>query len=558
MRSKNGWDSHLGVLQQDLEDLELVGDDAEGLSRYEAASRNDALADALGVQRRSTPRNATGGGVGGDTMGTNSRSARSGGATNYGSTKNKASKNSMNVSLLSPMSKPADPSHDAEMSMDHHTLSTMRMGTFSNLHPTILMSCVYCDGTPTVPAEKIFLASNFSGSGRLSLSLLCPSGQKTSVNPKVLRLFTFRPKNTTNNDTDGAVDFDHKLVVESEGSIPCAAAQPVQASPVPKNYEPHRKNRSRSWNSMATDVLLLQKHDDGAGKLSLYRNTHHIVDCDINSNHDGGCKVLNLRDGVGKSVDVILEGEGTNPKALRAQISLKLESSFLAESILQTVEAALEKIGLLDLALKIRADCARLFDFLIASNDSSYSNGEIVGKQVVETVLHSLFALEVLSEDVNSSTDSHKMVESSGSFWDKLQGISLQEEFASEFADLMVTHSIDSATSGSLTALSGLSNLGSLAVEFAKSCGGIVSIPLFDSLHLFYEEMKLHLSDKDAALQLLGSLLREVCRMTFRSPTFSDEIAERFLIHYNRDLPQGYREDYSDPHKTTKRRRKDS
>jgi hypothetical protein len=57
-RSKNGWDSHLGVLQQDLEDFELVGHPGDiDTSRYDIASRNDALADALGV-RRTTPRNA--------------------------------------------------------------------------------------------------------------------------------------------------------------------------------------------------------------------------------------------------------------------------------------------------------------------------------------------------------------------------------------------------------------------------------------------------------------------------------------------------------------------
>jgi hypothetical protein len=190
----------LGVLQQDLEDFELVGHPGDiDTSRYDIASRNDALADALGV-RRTTPRNAAviATSTVNDNLTTTNKTSRTSGVGVGAGTSNRSgkAKNHMNVSLLSPLSRQGNETHanlEVDTSIQDKTISFTRMGPFASLHPKTTMSCIYVDPTPSPPAETIFLASNTSGSGTLSLCLVCPSSQGAlptlTTNPKQLTVF---------------------------------------------------------------------------------------------------------------------------------------------------------------------------------------------------------------------------------------------------------------------------------------------------------------------------------------------------------------------------------
>ena len=167
----------------------------------------------------------------------------------------------MNVSLLSPLSRPANESHTLEVdtSIADQTIAFTRMGPFASLHPKVTMTCIYIDPTPLPPAENIFLASNTSGSGTLSLCLVCPSSSQGSlqpslINPKELTVFSLasvvesNSHNQSKNDSALSSGLGRQFAVQSEGSVPCVAAQPIEASPIPKNYEPHRSNKdNNTW-----------------------------------------------------------------------------------------------------------------------------------------------------------------------------------------------------------------------------------------------------------------------------------------------------------------------
>ena len=523
-RSKNGWDSHLGVLQQDLEDFELV-DAATDLSRYDTSSRNDALADALGV-RRSTPRNSAAA-----TTGTETKSSRTSGV-------GLGNRNKANVSLLSPSN---ESHHTLEVNTgvpDQGSMPFTRMGPFTSLHPKTTMACIFVDSNPMPQADNIFLASNTSGSGTLSLCLVS-SSEPTMGNPNKLSVFSLKPvqkESTEQPNLQSPYDSRQKFTVQSEGTVPCVTAQPIEASPIPKNYEPHRTNRDNLWTGMATDILLLRNTSPQKSKLSLYRNTHHVVDCMISNDLEASqLKITNVENSCKNLTDIAyIDSDTGNYHSLRGRLSLILHSDFYGEALIQTVEAALENIQDLDvIALKTRADCVRL--------EHSWNEKQVVEGEIAKTVLLSLLRFDVLGEDVNNAQKKQSET-TEKSNWEILLECSRQESYAAEYGDLfdeapsMIDNARSLDTSNTLSRSVDLSDLCSLAIEHLKSSEVCITTNVFDALHLFYEEMKLYSCKQDGGLRYIGSILCDICTMTSLDGSISNVLSEIFLSYYALDL----------------------
>ncbi|KAG7365277.1 anaphase-promoting complex subunit 1 [Nitzschia inconspicua] len=558
-RSRNSiWDSHLGVLQQDLEDMELVEKTTVtgGLAAsIDGSARNDlrvdALADALGVQqRRITPRNATVGGGTDSAAGTNSRVSRGGhGGTarsNHKATRsNNNNNNNNNHSLISPRT--TNLSHNTtqmDLSTSDNRMnesSNMRMGTVGNLFPRVAMTCIYSDATPTVPAEKVFLVSNPSGSAKQSVCLLCPANNVggESKNPKELRMFSVDLEMEDGNP-------NHRFVVHMKGTMPCVAAQPIQSSPTPKTYEPHRINLPKSWNGMATDLLLL--HKDSAttrGRMSLYRNTRPVVDCFLSTPLDEDesvIEVTELHHAVGNAVDIVYKNSSGESSKCRACVSLLLEGTFLGERLLQAIEAGLDKLGLLDLALKMRADVRRLEFELATSKSAEPCTPERTCIEALTTVILSHFRLGFLFWDVNQggSNNAATMMDAGHTHWEMMMETNYESilQDCAEFTALCTSRAHGSNLNRCLP-FDLLSKLQSLSIQMSRSSATTNAIPaIFDAMHFLYEDMKLYATMKDVGLVLLGSILSLACEMALRNPNVSDEAAaKKFLCHYRRDLP---------------------
>ena len=551
-RSKNGWDSHLGVLQQDLEDFELVDGVVESSSHpYDVASRNEALADALGV-RKTTPRNAT---SAADNPVPTTRAARAGVSGAGMPNRSSKAKTPMNISLLSPLSRPANESHTLEVnnSIADQTVALAGIGPFASLHPKTAMTCIYVDPIPSPPAENIFLASNSSGSGTLSLCIVCPSTQEESpslLNQNELKVFSFAPiveSNSHQNDLTVLNNLGRQFVVQSEGSVPCVTAQPIEASPIPKNYEPHRSNKHNSWTGMATDILLLRYHAHDVCKLSLYRNTHHIADCTISnfqstSEYDqetSSIKIIGLKNSSKDIVDIVYLNDIDQPRCLRGRLSLILNSNFMGEALIQTVEASLENIGLEVVALKMRADCVRL------EHSTDLTKG--IGADVAKIVVLSLFRLEMLGIDdtviaMDTDLTERSATKRNQTQWEKLLEYSKGESYSAECQELLAkTSPIDdikfvSKEGTASISFADLSRIRSLAVQHLRSSEISVSATVFDALHMFYEEMKLHSSKLDEGLSFVGSILCDVCFMASCNSTIPDDLPEIYLSYYSLDL----------------------
>ena len=559
-RSKNGWDSHLGVLQQDLEDFELIGNPGGDIdtSRYDAASRNDALADALGV-RRTTPRNgAVTANITTDNHTTTNKTSRASGvgAVATMSNRNSKAKNTTNVSLLSPLSRQGNESNTLEVdtSIQDQGTSLTRSGMFGSLHPKTSMVCIHMDPTSMPPADTIFLASNTSGSGTLSLCLVCPCGNgtlPTPTNPKQLTVFSLTPTSDSGSKQNGfelTGGVRERFRVQSEGTVPCVTAQPIEASPIPKNYEPHRTNRDNAWTGMATDILLLRNYAPDKCRLSLYRNIHHIVDCTISTDYDSSSapghfeeqqytRIFNLKNSCRNMIDIAFMDNQGNGQSLRGKVSLILHQSSFGEELVQTVEAAFENIGGLDaLALKTRADCVRL--------EHSHSHLKDSGAEIAKIVILSLLRFDILGMNINEfNTDMivNESLETKKTSWEMLLECSGEEPYSFEYQDLfdktssMINEGRVSSKSRHVCSAD-LSNICSLAVDHLEASESSIATTLFDTIHLLHEEMKLHRCKQDEGVRYTGSLLRDICLMASRNGIISDDLSAEFFSYYSLDL----------------------
>jgi hypothetical protein len=556
-RSDNGWNSHLGVFQQDLEDMDLMGpgSDTVDSSHYEAASRNDALADALGI--RKTPRKAV------EEMAPRARVVGT-----VRSSRRPAKATATNLSLLSPMSARPINSETHMMDVDTSVESAVRaplltLGPFSSLHPKVAMTCLYEETKISQEAEDIFLASNLEGSGILSVCLVCPGQEAT--NPNELRLFSFESTTVDNASANRSTEASGALVegignifvVTPAVSIPCVAAQPVEASPIAPCFHPHPRNRKDNWRGSATDILVLRNDSADQTGLSLWRSSMHVVDCalpevaDSRESTTEAKAVYDIGNSVGNRVDIICWSDAKEEICIRGSVSLRMASSFSSEKVVQALESALFSTALLksssektEIALKLRSDCVRLEQAIARDPKEGQLLSDDVGTTAVRTVVSAIFVLELFGRDVNYEERYQKAapkVETSD--WERLLQSEYHRWYSIECPDFLFLDSNDtpgqtetSMDPSSTPTSDTLSQIHSFAVEGFKSFDGRLSCSLFDALHALYEDFKLHGSSRDVGMHSVASMLSRICRMISPTPNELEGAPDLFLEHYRRDL----------------------
>jgi hypothetical protein len=530
----NMWNSHLGI---DLDNYVLGTND--GINPPEEhISRRDALADALGVRKTprkkptaEEPRSSFGGNV-------TRRATRQPPSSHHKPSNNN---NSNNVSLLSPRLNETNISHNTtnststktamDVDITHHTAGLVNQGSnkppllslgpFASLYPKVAMNCIHEDSN-VIPeaASQVFLISNQQGSGTLTLCLVTFSPSIESNNTKQVQLFYLQPSQIHNQALDIAVG----------PTVPCIAATPLKASPIPTCFN-HDSN-----NYMATDLLLL--HFAGQEKkLSLFRNTCHIVDCAIQNTPTES--IFSLQNAVASRVDLTLKSHSNTKKALRVDILLVLNKSQMAERVLQAMESALIVASLERMAMKVRADCIRLQQALLGENIKHRKDflGDDVEATAVRIVISALFALEWMGLDVHNElfvTEQRKKSSSPKSAWEELMKSQFHQSYdCQEIATSENQEILSEQQENSFWDWQHLATIQSLAVDECSSSTLSISSLLFDALHTMYEEFKLYGTTQDVGTRFIGTVLGQVCLFSQHQEGRKSQL---FLDHYQRDL----------------------
>lgn len=539
-RSDNGWSSHLGVLQQDLEDMELLGSSDVDSSHYDAATRNEALADALGV--RKTPRKV-------EDMAPRARSV----SVRSTSRNRKAG----NTSLLSPSSRPLNETHvmEGDMSVESAARAPLlTLGPFSSLHPKLAMTCLYEEAKIGAQAEEVFLVSDPEGSGTLSLCLVCPRGG--GENPCDLRLFSFESTVDNvgaNRMGNNVVEGNGKSFVVSSGpTMQCIAAQSVESSPLPPCFHPHRQYCKENWRGKSSDLLILHGDLDGSRKLSLYRSNMHIIDCSLPQSitaagvGDSANIMCSIENSVGSRVDIVCASGSGEKTCLRCDISLMITSSTLSERVLGAVESALLQSDFgpagIQVATKLRADCLRLEQAITQRSRHSQFVFENTSLAAVRTVILAIFSIELLGKDVNSNTKQKIPTHCVQTAWESLLQSEFHDVYSSECQGFFKTneefhsHTDHSSKPNRHTwTWEVLSQTHSFAVESIKALKQSISCTIFDALHALYEDFKLYGQSRDVGMRYIASILSQICKMVPLSNSASKQSSQLFLEHYRRD-----------------------
>eukprot|EP00934_Nitzschia_sp_Nitz4_P000741 Nitzschia sp. Nitz4//scaffold57_size113557//99271//106700//NITZ4_004008-RA/size113557-processed-gene-0.20-mRNA-1//1//CDS//3329554897//741//frame0 len=499
-RSHNGWSSHLGVFHQDLEDMELLPDTSNNtrvrLTAPDGSTRTDALADALGI--RKSPRKTV------DDVGGKARSAAR--QTTKGRRSSKEAAN--NISLLTPLSRQAVNESTSMMEVDASIESSLKppllsMGPFSSLHPEYALSCVFQEEMGGPAARHIFVASNLNGSGRLSVCLVIPETESSSDHHE-LRNYTLTPKDASEIPT-GTVALSSYFTVLPQTKIPCLSAVPLESSPVPSCFHPHRRYRSEKWKKSAVDILILQ----GAGpttQLSLYR----------------------VQNSVGQMFDLVFRSESNDTTNVRAEFTLKLETSTLGERMLDALESADHTSSWTRLALDLRCDSVRLAESL------KTTALEDMGPDAVGTIIQCIAEFEVSGRNVNDlgATQSLPAKENVAP-WEKLLQSNFHKSFDLECRDALFPISqvanVDEGE-GYSAIKAELSKLLARTLLRCQEGGHLYTKELFLALHFLYEDYKLHSNSRDDSLRRLGTVLVKLTK------TIQRDDNNLYLGHYVRDL----------------------
>lgn len=530
-RANDGWDSHLGVLQQDLDDMELLRSPDGDTSHFETATRNEALADALGV--RKTPRKAVDE-IAPRTRGGQARSNR----------KRPSKAAAANMSLLSPLSRPMNETMtDVDTAVETVTRPPLlSLGPFASLHPKIAMACIYEENGGMAQATNIFLVSNNEGSGTVTVCLVGPGN--SASNPNEIRLCSLQANAGTIATLDG---LGQRFEVVSGPSFPCIAAAPLKSSPIPRCFLAQGGRNEARPNDSVTDLLILGDSSRGHRKLSLYRNSMYIVDCDIKETPGiSRGTIVHIGNAVGNRVDLSIMTDTNKMNCVRATISLTMDSSFIGNRVIQAIESALFLPSFLEsrpdgiaIAIKLRADCVRLEQALLASSIESSSLMEDVGSSAVGSVVAAVFALELLEMNINKH-NVHSIVSPSirQSAWESLLCSEYHQAYLSDSPEFFLEDSSSSRglsdqLPGSIWQWDQLAKVNSFALETLKSLDYSISGVLFDALHFIYEDFKLHGNSRDAGMRFVGTILCQVCILSSPSIHPSKSL---FIGHYKRDL----------------------
>ena len=524
-------------------------------SVYESQTRDEALADALGVRR--TPRRPV---DGAPTRGGRGLEPR-----------NRAEATTpANLSMYpqGPSRFVKDASYvDADASLID-TPHLLNLQPLSNLHPVVALECMYEEGGESSPANNVFLASNLEGSGLLVLCLVVPSVEG-STNPNVMKLFSLEPsldeplaaQEIDDENMYGTLSesLRHNFSIRPISTKSCLAAQPIQATPTPLRHLPYGNNRNNEA-EMATDVLVLWKSDNEQTRISLHRSQTYILDCALCDGNSEGkhavSYVTDIQNAVRGHVDFVRGNDVENCVSLRGNISLEIQSDALTEKILVAIEdfmftksEELSKLDFLEFALHLRGDCCRLEQKL--NSDAAGFVARVGNK--AWAAFETLFCHILDSELFGSNEKSHprSVTENMDSTWARLLDSSFHASYFEDNFDSLFLGGTDSGllsdkSEKSHTKQDNLRRLmSSIGCHTSSTSVPGVSIiaGLFDTLHLVYEELKLSYDSNIADhLRSVSSPLIRTCFTVISAASNRNvesgevSIMNNFLAHYSRGI----------------------
>lgn len=541
-RSSRCADSHIGVLDQDAEDMELLGVvDAN----YDGPTRDEALADALGVRR--TPRQS---------------SEMTGRAT----TRPK-SMEAVSTAPGNPMGQPLGTNDASVMEMETGPTTIpsqlLNLRPMSNLHPTVALECLYEEHNQSLPATNVFLASNVEGSGVLVLCLVCPTSSGEE-NKNILSLLSIIPtlsdpmSHSSTSLVTGTLSesLSHHYTVKHLSSKPCVAAQPIQSIPTPICFLPSTKLREKGERNRSTDILILQRRNDGEIGLSLNRADLHVVDCALLHEDDVegmNSFITDVRNPVGNNIDFV-----TTDCLTRGNISLVLDSSCLAEKALAAIDATMYSHSVreatrdaIEFALKFRADCCRLNQAL---NSQTLGPGAFLlvnnmGWTCLESIVVALTNLELFGEDVNAKVVApEKLSQKDKSAWERLLNSSFHASYSIDNSDTaFLGRQNDDSSLPEADRERQQDLLSSVGCQIVNCSSPKFLCQVFDSLHFVYEDLKLHTDgNRSDQLRSVGNVLAYISHAaSFVGPSRrkghdNNEKTALFIDHYTRDLGRAW------------------
>jgi hypothetical protein len=535
-------------LQQDLEDWELIGggggnvaagastEESDGfgggldhhhypaLSPYDRTTRQEALADALGV--RKTPRNKPVEDMVSRSRNVTTRSSKRG--NNTGS----AHKQQANSSLLTPLSRPLDASHlPLNASLETaQTAPPLSMGPFSSLQPSIAMNCLYEESSSasSEEAENVFLASNLQGSGTLVVCLVSPANK--SDNSSELKMVSFQRKNSqskmyvdTSTTDRSAESIASIFEVQTLPSIPCISAVPVQSTPIPPCFRPHVRHCSSPPKLFNEDILLLLQDSSKGSILSLNRANVPITECALplpGSRH--GSFVSRLRNSVHDRLDFVCLDESQQEVHVRGSLSLVAHSSEICNRALEAIDAAMYQVGSEQtnqnaLAFQIRADVFRLAQALSKTGPSAAALVEDPYLAALDTIMSLIFDLAMSGGSMPSTASN--LEQPSVSAWEQLISSDFHRNYSLSNTNLLAKLPIperktDRSKSFGPDELTSTRRLFLEIVPIAlqRSADPSTARELFNSLYALYEDSKLTCTARgEDQMRFVGSILARSC-----------------------------------------------
>lgn len=562
-RSQNNrdWDDHIGMIDQDTEDLDLLGvTDAHHPANAGGPTREDALADALGV--RKTPRRVTDSAVrGGGGHANNRNSIEPPASVNRSGFYNNNNNNRSAVKETSFLDTTSASVAVAE------TTQLLNLRPMSNLHPNVAVECLFEEASESEPASNVIFSSNAEGSGLLIIGLVNPVVVKTEGdNPNVLRLFSVEPttlgvqpmsSSASNPPGKGTLSetLKHSFTVKLTSTIPCMAAQPVQSTQTPQCFLPHRKNRSGKEHHVVTDMLILKRTPNTQPCMSIQRSHIQIGNCAIwSEEHSNSQKFLmeiaDIKNAVGGNIDFVKRTDNKNTETcIRGNLSLEMLSNALAEKVIVAIESRIfggapspqSTVPHMEFALKLRADCCRLEQSLSSTNNFDPDSEWLAVSSLLDAIVDfELFGTAINASQKNTEASSKT---GSGSAWASLLTLSFHSDFSLDNCDTLFlgttqndSFSIETSRDATPSKTQRqLSSIGSAAIACLTESGGSIVPALFDTVHLLFEDFKLS-SDSSLVAQLrsVGSFLIKTCCKCMATDESSTMLA--FLDHYKQDL----------------------
>lgn len=500
-------------------------------------SRDQALADALGVVRRASPRKSM------DVVGAAAATTAMTGGAN-GRRRTTKDHTAIGSGFFSPTANSTlDVSHATTVAVgDKITPSNVTPGIPGCLHPKISASCLYAEinGTSNTPSSSVFLASNYKATGLLVIGVV-------STTTKTLSLYTIVPLSNSSDDATTNVNCSVSYV----DSISCISAVSIQAFPS-NNF------RTSLLPFKSRDILILQAN----GTITLFRGNVPITKCAL------GWPLLA---GAGTAADLVATDlvypvndcctvhlySKTNGERLlcryRVNVSLA-DQSTVAENLLLSLEAGLCQDSeedyasssttiphKVEMAIKIRSDCCRLFQTMHKRSQTGSTVRENFAFASVRTVLFGLLKFMLTGERSQMGESDDKI--DAKEPWEML----CLSNFHNQYTDALFPKRVDDTfcpfptESDLLSDSNCYSNLtGSLSIDSLQRRGAIRDLfrCLFDGMHLFYEDAKL--SKRFAAHQLndLASLLVLLAQLVYAVDEQDAAHAQLFLDYYKRDLSE--------------------